>query len=256
MDDFSLTASDYNQGSLTTLFIKFRTLHDIPVGGIVLIERNYHHFSIPDVDDFDCSAIGVSQATPVCSLSDRNTISVASLFSTAFSSGQLITLTLYGMQIDYYQKGETDSIVVTTQTASGNVIDWVETGLSLSFDCNSPCQTCRTGEPDFCGSCNQASGMTILFNDQCYKECPAGTWDAGEGNCEGCGDRCGSCQQENPQFCTACDADSDYPYLIGNTCAGDCQFGYYADGRKGKCLQCNSACETCIGSASNCVKCD
>jgi hypothetical protein len=45
--DYSLTATDYQQGAETTLTIKFTTVHDIPSGGIIHIEREGHEFGIP-----------------------------------------------------------------------------------------------------------------------------------------------------------------------------------------------------------------
>lgn len=107
-----------------------------------------------------------------------------------------------------------------------------------------------------CTSCNPSSGRTILYENKCYSSCPAGTWDSGDGDCLACGDKCGSCQQENPEYCLSCDTSSAYPYLIGNTCEAECQFGFYADARRGKCLECSADCETCVGSATNCARCD
>jgi hypothetical protein len=104
-----------------------------------------------------------------------------------------MSLTLYGMKIDFYEAGQTQPMIVTTQTADGNVIDWIEAGLYLEFACNTPCQTCSLTDPDFCSSCNPVSGKTILYNNKCYSECPGGTWDAGDGDCQGCGDKCSTC---------------------------------------------------------------
>lgn len=79
------------------------------------------------------------QSQPTCELADRNNIYIKDLFSSGFSANQQITIILYGVKIDFYERGSSDPIVVTTQTADGNVIDWVEDGLVMNFDCNSPC---------------------------------------------------------------------------------------------------------------------
>ena len=44
----------------------FTTIHDIPAGGYIQIERESHEFGIPRESQFDCSARGVPQANPNC----------------------------------------------------------------------------------------------------------------------------------------------------------------------------------------------
>lgn len=53
-------------------------------------------------------------------------------------------------------------------------------------------------------------------------------------------------------YCTDC-VPGHHRTLTANKC--DCDVGYFDDGSNSVCAQCDSKCETCVGSAVNCEAC-
>jgi len=87
----------------------------------------------------------------------------------------------------------------------------------IIIDCVSPCKEC-VDDGSKCTSCESSSLTPFLYNNICYDECPAGTYEASPGICES-----------------------------NNLCA----FYLY----KLLALQCTAPCVTCTGTATTCTSC-
>lgn len=144
---------------------------------------------------------------------------------------------------------------LNTLTSDGFLIDRVSNGLSISFPCNAPCQTCLADNPNYCLTCNALTGSTILYSNRCYSKCPDRLYVDEFNKCQPCQKPCYTCKQDNPKSCLSCDILSDFPFLDGNTCRNECPFGYFKNNKTLKCEKCHASCETCIETGTKCVTC-
>jgi len=109
-----------------------------------------------DEDEFDCST--QINREPTCEIFQGETILIKGVFGSTFIAGQNFNLTLFNMKVYVRDKGTTDPLELTTHTSEGYKIDQIETGLSFYFECNYPCLTCDSNDPNACNSCNDISG--------------------------------------------------------------------------------------------------
>jgi proprotein convertase subtilisin/kexin type 5 len=71
---------------------------------------------------------------------------------------------------------------------------------------------------------------------------------------------CKTCPSTDTTNCSSCYSDaiitpSIYFNSLTNKCVTTCTNGYYPDAIQLKCLQCNTICSACSGTASNCTSC-
>ena len=66
---------------------------------------------------------------------------------------------------------------------------------------------------------------------------------------------CVSCEV-SPTSCTACDANSSFPYLWRNSCNARCDIGTYDPGSSKTCVACDGKCRSCEGRGDYCLSCD
>jgi hypothetical protein len=95
---------------------------------------------------------------------------------------QAMSLTITNLKINVQTPMTTDSMMLTTFEPGHYAIDSINSGMTLTFYCNYPCQTCKPGQPSICTSCNNVikavngSQEFILYEGTCYEKCPAGTF--------------------------------------------------------------------------------
>ena len=129
---------------------------------------------------------------------------------------------------------------------------------NICYACVSPCRTCSGPGTNQCDSC--VSGF-VYFNRECRTDCIDGTYFA-DGSCLVCSNRCKTCTGISTQ-CTSCfenqflfknNCFNECPAAVVNgVCTDRCPDGSYLDGNV--CRSCSTECETCEGSASNCLRC-
>lgn len=66
---------------------------------------------------------------------------------------------------------------------------------------------------------------------------------------------CVSCEV-SATSCTACDANSSFPYLWRNSCNARCDIGSYDPGNSKICVACDGKCKSCEGRGDYCLSCD
>ncbi len=163
-------------------------------------------------------------------------------------------MSLYDILLDIQTKKTTDTFEVYTKTAAGAGIDQITSGLTFDFPCNLPCLSC-TNNPNECTSCNELTGLTILWEGQCRTGCPTGMF-LENGECKFCSDSCKTCQIDNKDFCTSCDSTNpDFTFLEGTNCVKRCSFGYYGETVAAQCNSCSAPCADCEFFPDLCTAC-
>lgn len=90
---------------------------------------------------------------------------------------------------------------------------------------------------------------------RCYLECPARTFDIGEGECGACDPSCLYCTGPSANECLACDSlNLDFRVREGDRCVAECSEFYAEVGEQ--CLPCKSPCKTCEYQDYACTSCD
>lgn len=114
---------------------------------------------------------------------------------------------------------------------------------STCFDCEFPCKSCKTST--YCTSC--PSGYN-LYDNSCIIECPSGYYSSNS-ICHKCKNSlCQSCDDENCYTCLN-------PYLLyNNSCLATCPL-FTTVQVLTECIDCNSNCQTCLGSPDYCLSC-
>lgn len=145
--------------------------------------------------------------------------------------------------VDISEPMTTKSWVVTVFTEDDFFIDWIGSGLTQTFDCYAPCQTCyhdaSPALPNRCKSCNILTGKTILYDRYCWEQCPTQTYyDASAYTCKPCENNCLECEPENGNICLACNKAGTHPFLDGSNCKAKCPFGTYGNKITGECEAC------------------
>lgn len=54
------------------------------------------------------------------------------------------------------------------------LVDQITSGLSIENNCNFPCKSCLSTNPDFCTSCDMSTPMKFLEQGGCIKKCSKG----------------------------------------------------------------------------------
>ena len=123
----------------------------------------------------------------------------------------------------------TNTWQVTVYNPDGYFYERIWDGLTLTFDCYAPCETCEADQTT-CTSCNTIYGRNILYLGECLDVCPSSTYyDESRYTCELCEEECLECEQYDGDICTACDPYSYWPFLDANTCKHECPFGSFGD---------------------------
>jgi proprotein convertase subtilisin/kexin type 5 len=126
--------------------------------------------------------------------------------------------------------------------------------MTLTFDCNYPCEECRQGQPDVCTKCNDIQGDMILYESKCYLQCPPGTFFE-YFQCKLCDSKCKTCEYLSGTSCTTCDGDSAYPYLNGKDCSPTCSYGEFGNALTNECEACEVPCAECVETPNKCTTC-
>lgn len=121
----------------------------------------------------------------------------------------------------------------------------------LKLECNPTCSACINGASTGCLNC---TGGLLLFEGQCFDECPEGTFQVNT-TCIKCTPPCLVCP--NSQDCEQCD-DPTYLLVPKASCVAKewCPDGTYADDSIRQCVTCDPSCKTCMGpTAYDCLTC-
>ena len=174
-----------------------------------------------------------------CNFVDSKTIKVTDIVVDDLVPGTYISLTITNFEIFVSSPMVSESWILKVHTHDDHFIETRDQGLSLTFLCEAPCQTCKEGQPDVCTSCNTLTGKNILYEDICYERCPATTfYNQSEYGCQKCNPNCLTCSYENGNECTSCDPNGLFPYLDGLVCKAECPFGLYEDSTTNRCEPC------------------
>ena len=118
--------------------------------------------------------------------------------------------------------------------------------------CDASCATCDGAGSGTCITC--ANSSHTLRGGRCAAVCPRGTAANGTNFCLPCHDSCATCLEPitttvargaNVTTCTSCVANSNKPYLYGDTCTAFCPNSTWANIAAGKCDLCPASCRTC-----------
>jgi len=139
----------------------------------------------------------------------------------------------------------------------GYFLEWTIVGrgslIQTCLPCHSNCKQCNGPGPENCTECAQ-TGM-VLVENKC--KCTSGFYEStipGSDTkiCSKCHILSARCFGPNPWESYDCNtALQNIGPLFGTTCS--CQEGYYFTGEN--CTKCDSYCQTCNGTASNCLRC-
>lgn len=133
-------------------------MNAIPVGGYLEVTFDGLYFSVTQDDSFKCTSSLVKNNEVECNFLRDSAFQVKDLIQTNLVSGQVVDFTINNVNINVKTKMTTSSWTVTTITPDGYAIDRITNGLSLTFPCNLPCQTCSSTNPSYCLSCNALTG--------------------------------------------------------------------------------------------------
>ncbi|KAL4470077.1 hypothetical protein ABPG72_008736 [Tetrahymena utriculariae] len=133
---------------------------------------------------------------------------------------------------------------------SNNLFDILDT--PICQQCHYSCVTCSDNTPSGCISCPADRN---LVNTQCL--CQEGNIDDSiQQKCLSCNYTCATCSVANgsSSTCLTCNP-THFRSLVNNKCV--CNPGYYDDGSRVDCKQCDPTCRTCSGpGSSSCQTCD
>ena len=158
-------------------------------------------------------------------------IKIVNILSAEQNPGLQLSLTLTNQKILVKEPMLTTSWGMTTYTDSSTQysIDTVREGLNFEFNCRDPCLTCLTGLPDMCTSCNTIDEYLILYDFKCSPDCPERTYKEAY-QCYPCDEKCKTCAENSGSTCTSCFGGfSNFPFLYGNTCVEECEYGFYGN---------------------------
>jgi len=120
---------------------------------------------------------------------------------------------------------------------------------------NGECKKCTVPNCDVCnpntlGKCEKCVERRFLYNNECLKVCPLGTYPNPNGSCEKCQDGCALCSNKNT--CQRCVIGK---VLQGTQCQSVCNDGYI--NVNGVCTKCvNPRCKKCqVNNLGQCTEC-
>ncbi|KAM9793224.1 proprotein convertase subtilisin/kexin type 5 [Syngnathus typhle] len=139
-----------------------------------------------------------------------------------------------------------DGACVKLECGEGEVED---PDYSDCMACEEGCRQCVLYNPRHCLSCKEGF---YNFQDGCYKNCPAKTYNVDEEMiCVPCDDNCVSCDQHE---CYWCETDL---FLSEGKCVPVCPEGFYGDEDTNDCEECHADCGSCSGPENDdCLSCD
>jgi proprotein convertase subtilisin/kexin type 5 len=127
---------------------------------------------------------------------------------------------------------------------------------NLCNSCDLKCIIC-SGSSTACSSCTLSGGnIAYLWNNTCITSCPDGTFYASSPNlCSTCDIKCILCSGSSTT-CSSCTLNgSNMAYLWSNTCVTNCPNGTYLTANPNLCNACNTLCQLCDVSSTNCSLC-
>ena len=88
----------------------------------------------------------------------------------------------------------TESFTIQTFTDAGTAIDYLNSGVTFSLDCDSACLTCE-GTVTTCTSCDTTSALPYLSTTStCVATCADGTYLDTDQTCTACDSSCATCE--------------------------------------------------------------
>ena len=126
--------------------------------------------------------------------------------------------------------------------------------------CDASCATCSGDGNHACLTCDPQGSASYWHAGRCLASCPDGSAVNATGHCHPCHSLCETCSAPgDAQACTACVADSAFPFLPytqshGTSCKSVCPSGQYGNVASGRCLPCGETCTRC-SSANRCTEC-
>ncbi|XP_061555258.1 proprotein convertase subtilisin/kexin type 5-like [Phycodurus eques] len=138
-----------------------------------------------------------------------------------------------------------DGACVKLECGEGEVED---PDYSDCMACEEGCRQCVLYNPRHCLSCKEGF---YNFQDGCYKNCPAKTYNVDvDMTCVPCDSNCVSCDQDE---CYWCETDL---FLSEGKCVSVCPEGFYGDEDTNDCEECHAECTTCSGLGDDdCASC-
>lgn len=151
----SVSNENKDASKSTTMYLNFRTVHQIPISGTIVITYP------SQVSPFDASVSVVTcslniATSPTCTHNQaQRTITITNIVTTtALVAGSAVEITLNEMK-NPSTATATDSFIISTYEVSGSdnyIIDTVSTGLTLTVNCNYPCKSCSATDSSECTS--------------------------------------------------------------------------------------------------------
>lgn len=224
------TVSVSSNGAVASYNISFSRINPLPPQGSIKVKFP------SDVKRVDGSPLR-------CSIIDGSTpqASIDCVFTAASRELTISPKTLLPKQIvvlvDGFKSPDVfsleESFEIRTYTAEGDRIDQVTSGVGTTSRCQRPCKSCLLDETT-CTECYADSPVKYLQNNDCFRECGAGTYGslAKDGKAKGyvcleCAADCETCEGTASR-CTRC-ADPEMLLMPDGSCRGKCQDGQYAD---------------------------
>ena len=122
--------------------------------------------------------------------------------------------------------------------------------------CHASCETCSGAVSSSCLTC--PSTGTMYYDDgACESACPAGKYPDASNTCQACDVSCATCSAGVATSCTSCLPGGELDPSAG-TCTTVCPLSMFLvveSGQPDGCVNCNSTCQTCLGSSTNCTSC-
>ena len=154
--------------------------------------------------------------------------------------------------IAYYLQSNISSCVVSCP--SGSYADSIH---GQCMNCTSPCASCVNSDT-YCLSC-VASKYLVYGQNSCANSCPDGQYViTGTYTCGLCSVNCKTCSGGNSSNCGSCGLASNGLQLFLYTdsrCYSSCPNGFYGSTTNYQCTGCDSTCDGCTLSSTNCIKC-
>ena len=109
------------------------------------------------------------------------------------------------------------------QNTDGTCIDKCPDGYSrdnepnyVCLKCDISCATCKDEDKDECDICAPNYPYRVSGKGFCLEDCSRGFYETTESlTCAKCDDPCDDCEGDS-KFCTACNANSEFPVLFNN----------------------------------------
>ncbi|KAL4465986.1 hypothetical protein ABPG74_004223 [Tetrahymena malaccensis] len=146
---------------------------------------------------------------------------------------------------------------------NGNCVNQCNPGYYIANNPPScqPCQnsTCNTCEPAPSQNCLSCAKPYFQNGTQCVNDCDPNQYSNSSRICVLCSQTFSGCQSCTINQCNSCINPTDYLNPINNTCSNTCPSNTFkstlGNPPQNICVVCNSNCQTCDQSSSNCTSC-